>query len=172
MANAGLAVTPQYFLNHLTRVATDRTSAPWPHIGMIMIMRGLRLGWLAALIIAALMIGALPLRTSSAETVSTGIVTAHPKANDVVDGSMVQISLGFEAPVDHERSMLLLKTSRGDRQLKPRLESAPNYLFGIAGHLAPGAYELDWTARFSDGRSSGGAIPFIVESKQAAGELG
>jgi methionine-rich copper-binding protein CopC len=129
-------------------------------------MRSLQTIRLVASIVAALIIGALPPESSGAETVSTGVVTSYPKANEVVDGSMVDISLSFEAPVDHQRSTLTLRSSQGDRQLRPRLESAPNYLFGVAGRLAPGAYELAWTAWLSGGQIRSGTIPFTVHSSQ------
>jgi methionine-rich copper-binding protein CopC len=94
------------------------------------------------------------------------MVTSHPKAHDVVDGSMVDIVLGFNVPVDHERSTLTLRSGQGDRQLRPRLESAPNYLFGTAGRLVPGAYELEWSAWLSGGQIRSGRIPFTVDSSR------
>lgn len=113
------------------------------------------------------MIGAVLLGISYAETVSTSVVTSYPKANVVVDGSMVQIALGFEVPVDHQRSTLTLRSREGDRHLRPRLESAPKYLFSIVAGLAPGAYELVWEARLSGGQIRSGTIPFTVNSSQA-----
>jgi methionine-rich copper-binding protein CopC len=130
-------------------------------------MRSLRTVRLIASIVAALIIGALSLESSRAETVSTGVVTSYPKADDVLDGSMVDIVLGFEVPVDHERSTLTLRSGQGERQLRPRLESAPNYLFSTVGGLAPGAYELDWEARLSGGQIRSGTIPFTVNSSPA-----
>jgi methionine-rich copper-binding protein CopC len=114
-------------------------------------------------IVATVLIGALSPEIPRAETESTDVVASYPSANVVVDGSMVQISLRFEEPVDHRRSTLTLKSGQGNRQLRPRLNSAPNYLFGEAGGLAPGAYELEWTARLADGRSASGTIPFTVK---------
>jgi methionine-rich copper-binding protein CopC len=142
--------------------------APWPYIWIGTTMRSLRTVRLVAVVVAALMIGALPLGISRAGTVSTGVVTSYPKANDIVDGSMVQIALGFEVPVDHERSTLTLRSGQGDRQLRPRLESAPNYLFSIVAGLAPGAYELVWEARLAGGQIRTGTIPFTVNSSQAS----
>jgi uncharacterized membrane protein YkgB/methionine-rich copper-binding protein CopC len=116
--------------------------------------------------VAALMIGALPLGISRARTGSMDVVASYPKPNDVVDGSMFQISLRFDLPVDHKRSTLTLRSREGVLQLRPRLESAPNYLFSIAGPLAPGAYELVWEARLSGGQTRRGTIPFTVKSSQ------
>jgi methionine-rich copper-binding protein CopC len=142
--------------------------APWPYIWIGITMRSLRTVRLVAVIVAALMIGALPLGISRAAPVWTGVVTAYPTANDVVDGSMVQINLGFEVPVNHERSTLTLRSGQGDRQLRPRLESAPNHLFSIVGGLAPGAYELVWEARLANGQIRSGTIPFTINPNQAS----
>jgi methionine-rich copper-binding protein CopC len=117
----------------------------------------------SGVVVTALMIGALLLGTMRAESETMGIIASSPKAHDVVDGSMVSVSLRLDAPVDHERSRLLLKSDQGVRELKPRLGSAPNYLFSIAGHLTPGAYELVWKAQLSDGRTTSGTIPFNVK---------
>jgi methionine-rich copper-binding protein CopC len=125
-------------------------------------MRSLQTVGQVASIVAALIVLAPSLESPRAETVSPGIVTSDPMPNDVVEGSMVDIILGFEVPVDHERSTLTLRNGNGYRQLRPRLESAPNYLFGIAGRLAPGAYELEWTAWLSGGQIRTGTIPFTV----------
>jgi len=114
-------------------------------------------------VITALAIVTPLLVTAQAGSQSIDIVTSSPRAHDVVDGSMVVVALQFDAPVDHQRSQFLLKGSRGVRKLRPRLRSAPKYLFSIVGHLMPGAYELEWDARLSDGRNIKGTIPFTVK---------
>jgi methionine-rich copper-binding protein CopC len=115
------------------RVMTDRVRAPWSYIWIGVTMHTSRTIRLIAATVAMFLIEALPLSISCAEITSTGVVVSHPATNDAVDGSMVQISLDFGVPVDHERSTLTLNSSQGHRQVRPRLESAPNYLFGIAG---------------------------------------
>jgi hypothetical protein len=80
---------------------------------------------------------------------------------------MVQVHLCFEAPVDHERSTLTLKSREAVRQLIPRLEAATDCLFSIVGRLAPGAYDLVWEARLSGGQTENSTIPFTVKSSQA-----
>jgi methionine-rich copper-binding protein CopC len=85
---------------------------------------------------------------------------------------MVDIVLGFEVPVDHQRSTLTLRSDQGERELRPRLESAPNYLFGTAGRLVPGTYELDWSAWLSDGQIRSGKLPFTVNSSRDNGRQG
>lgn len=127
---------------------------------------------LVTVIVAALMIGVLPLGIMRAATASTSVVTSYPKANDAVDGSMVPISLGFEVPVDHQRSTLTLRSIQGDRQLRPRLEAPPNYLFSIVGRLPPGHYELVWEARLSAGQHCSGTISFTVKPRQDAVAVG
>ena len=135
-------------------------------------MRSLRKVRLVAVMLAAFMIGVLPLGITHAETAPTSVVTTYPKANDVIYGSLVQISLGFEVPVNHLRSTLTLKGAQGDRQLRPRLESAPNHLFSLVGRLPPGDYELVWEALLSDGQHSSGTISFTVKSRQDAAGVG
>jgi methionine-rich copper-binding protein CopC len=117
----------------------------------------------SGVVVTALVIGALLLGTMRAESQPMDTIASSPKAHEVVDGSMVSISLRLDAPVDHERSTLLLKSDQGVRELKPRLESGPKYLFSIVGHLMPGAYELVWKAQLSDGRTTSGTIPFTVK---------
>jgi methionine-rich copper-binding protein CopC len=85
---------------------------------------------------------------------------------------MVQISLGFGVPVDHQRSTLTLRSIQGDRHLSPRLEASPNYLFSIVGRLPPGDYELVWEARLSGGQRCSGTISFTVKPKQDAATMG
>ena len=129
---------------------------------------GTRTGWSAAFIITALIVGVLPFGQSRAAAVWTEVGPSYPRANVVVDGSMVQVVLGFEVSVDHERSTLTLRSAQGDQELRPRLESAPNYLFSIVGRLAPGAYELVWEARLAGGQIRRGTLPFTINSDQAS----
>jgi hypothetical protein len=63
-----------------------------------------------------------------------------PRSN----GSFVR----FDKPIDHVRSLLLIK--RGNRvveTLQPRLEAAPEVLFARAPTLPPGDYTLHWLVR-------------------------
>jgi methionine-rich copper-binding protein CopC len=131
------------------------------------VMRSSRTSRRVGVTIAALIIGGLPLGTLHAETRSMDVVRSSPKPNDVVDGSMVSVHLCFEAPVDHERSTLTLRSRDAVRQLRPRLEAATDCLFSIVGRLAPGDYDLVWEARLSDGQTDSGTIPFSVMSSQA-----
>lgn len=132
-------------------------------------MGSLRKPWQVTILVATLMIGALSLGVSRAETGSMGDFLSCPKPNDVIDGSTVEIRLQFKMPVDHGASTLALKSGRDIRPLRPRLESGAKYLTSIVGGLAPGAYELDWMARLSNGQTERGAIPFTVRSSQGVG---
>jgi hypothetical protein len=118
---------------------------------------------LLAAIGAGLTVGGHWFGSSRAETALADAIASYPKANDIVDGSMVDIVLAFQVPVDRERPTLILRSSPGDRPLRPRLESATNYLFSVAGRLNHGAYELFWEARLSGGQSSNGTIRFIAK---------
>ena len=113
--------------------------------------------------IAALIMGSPLLATAQAGSEPNNIVTSFPRAHEVVDGSMVLVSLRFDVPVDHQSARFLLKSNEGVRELRARLRSAPKDLFSIVGHLMPGAYELLWEARLADGRSAKGTIPFTVQ---------
>jgi len=107
----------------------------------------------------------LLLVTALADPVQHGAIEDYPKASIIVDGSMVQFGLRFEAPVDHERSTLVVKGSLGEHRLQPRFDSAPTYLFAIEGHLEPGVYELVWVAQFVGGHARCGTIPFSVSAE-------
>jgi methionine-rich copper-binding protein CopC len=115
------------------------------------------------LIITALIMGSSLLVTVQAGSEPAEIVTSFPKAHDVVDGTMVVVSLRFNARVDHQSARFLLKGDEGVRELRARLRSAPNALFAIVGHLTPGPYELTWEARLADGRTVKDWIPFTVK---------
>jgi hypothetical protein len=130
--------------------------------------RSIRTGRSAAVFITALMGEVLSFGQSRATPVWTDVVPSYPRVNVVVDGSVVHATLGFEVPVDHELSTLTLRSGQGRQELRPRLESAPNYLFSNLGRLAPGAYELAWEARLAGGQIRRGTVPFTINSEQAS----
>jgi methionine-rich copper-binding protein CopC len=117
----------------------------------------------AAAVILTLTFAVLLLASRLARADAMGVLESFPEAHGIVKGSMVSITLRFNAPVDHAHSTLSLKSEGGVRTLTPRLNGAPNYLYGTAGRLTPGAYEVVWKARSADGRFSSGTIPFTVE---------
>lgn len=91
------------------------------------------------------------------------VIASEPKPNEVVDGGLVIFSLQLDVPVDHRRSTILLRDSTGVRELKPRLNSAPQFLFYLPGHLAPGAYELTWRAQTPSGPGVNLRVPFSIK---------
>ena len=92
------------------------------------------------------------------------VVELDPAANAVVDGRTSAFYVRFDRPVDHVRSLLLIK--RGDEvieTLQPRLDSAPEVLFARAPTLPPGKYTLHWRViTLTDVQTSEGDIPFTV----------
>src|SRR5690349_9074475 len=71
-----------------TLAVTDRLRAPWPYTWRWTTMHSSRTVRLFAAIVATLIFGGPPFGSSRAETVSTGVTTTYPKANDAVDGTM------------------------------------------------------------------------------------
>ena len=92
------------------------------------------------------------------------VVESDPAANAVVDGRTTAFYVRFDRPVDHVRSLLLIK--RGDEvieTLQPRLDSALEVLFARAPTLPPGKYTLHWRViTLTDVQTSEGDIPFTV----------
>jgi methionine-rich copper-binding protein CopC len=104
----------------------------------------------------------LGLVDASAQTVH--VVDSTPTANAMIDGRTSSFSVRFDRPVDHVRSMLIVK--RDDKvveTLQPRLDSAPEVLFARAPTLPPGKYTLHWRViTLTDVQTSEGDIPFRV----------
>jgi methionine-rich copper-binding protein CopC len=92
------------------------------------------------------------------------LVESAPAANAVVDGRTSTFSVRFDRPVDHVRSLLLIKRG-GDvvESLQPSLGSAADVLFARAPTLPPGKYTLHWRViTLTDVQTSEGDIPFTV----------
>ena len=122
-----------------------------------------RIAWRIGLMIAALTIGLLTLRI--VQPGATGLIESSPKQGEAVKGEAVMVSLRFDEPVDHEDSKLTLKSSKGDRDLKPSLAAGAKYLVGTAGRLEPGEYELVWEAHLANGVTRTGTISFTVQKQ-------
>jgi methionine-rich copper-binding protein CopC len=92
------------------------------------------------------------------------VVESQPAANSVVGRHPAQYFIRFEGPVDHYRSRLAI--TRGGKVvqiLHPRLDAAPELLFGTAAALEPGEYELRWTVTsLTGGDVTEGSVPFAV----------
>jgi methionine-rich copper-binding protein CopC len=92
------------------------------------------------------------------------VVESAPAANAVVDGRTSAFYVRFDRPVDHVRSLLLIKRD-GEviETLHPSLDSAPEVLFARASTLPPGKYTLHWRViTLADVQTSEGDIPFTV----------
>jgi methionine-rich copper-binding protein CopC len=92
------------------------------------------------------------------------VVESQPAANSVVGRHPAQYFIRFEGPVDHYRSRLAV-TRGGEvvQILHPRLDAAPELLFGTAPALEPGEYELRWTVTsLTGGDVTEGSVPFAV----------
>jgi methionine-rich copper-binding protein CopC len=116
----------------------------------------MRTPFLAALVLLAL---AGPARAEPMQ-----VLEVRPAARSVMDGNRQEVFVRFDRPVDHYTSRLeLLQDGRVLRTLVPRLGTAPEVLFAIAGELQPGAYTLRWVARSPrDGTEAEGTLDFSV----------
>ena len=112
--------------------------------------------------LASLLAGAVLAAPASARVLT--LVESHPAVEEVVDGAAVSFALRFDRPVDHASGEMVLVTPQGRRDIHPLLDSAPEVLFGMAGDLAPGRYELRWRARPAEGGDdrTSGTIRFSV----------
>src|SRR5689334_1806646 len=76
------------------------------------------------------------------------MIESFPAAQTEMDGRNAQYFVRFDGLVDHRGSRLFI--TQGDRTVE-RLtllgDSAPEVLFASAPRLAPGEYELHWSAK-------------------------
>jgi methionine-rich copper-binding protein CopC len=106
----------------------------------------------------------LLLMSGGAKAQGVHVVESAPAANAVVDGRTTACYVRFDTPVDHVRSLLLIKRD-GEviETLHPRLDSALEVLFARAPTLPPGKYTLHWRAiTLTDVLTSEGDILFTV----------
>lgn len=91
------------------------------------------------------------------------LLGAEPRPNQVMSGSGVAFALHFDHPLDHQASRFMLVDAGGAGRTVPvRLQSQPSVLYGSVGHLPPGSYTLNWSARASSGAALSGTLPFTV----------
>ncbi len=92
------------------------------------------------------------------------MLQSYPPAKAVVHGRDAGYSVRFDRPVDHEKSRLFVtEAGRMMQELHPRLEAAPEVLYGTAVPLPPGEYELHWEViSLSGGEVTTGSVPFTV----------
>jgi methionine-rich copper-binding protein CopC len=92
------------------------------------------------------------------------MLQSYPPAKAVVHSRDTGYSVRFDRPVDHEKSRLFItEAGRTMREMQPRLEAAPEVLYGTAVPLPPGEYELHWEViSLSGGEVTTGSVPFTV----------
>lgn len=92
------------------------------------------------------------------------MMESTPTANATIDGKSTAFSVRFDRPVDHIRSVLIIKRDgKVVETLQPRLQSAPQVLFARTSTLPPGKYQLYWQVRtMTDVETTEGEIPFTV----------
>jgi methionine-rich copper-binding protein CopC len=114
--------------------------------------------WQSALLALSLAVAA-PAHAGSVFLTNSG----QPRLTRIDTGNGSALALRFDRPVDHASSRLVLISGNDRRAIKARLRSEPNVLYGSVGKLAPGHYELDWTARSLDGQRLSGRIPVEIQ---------
>ena len=92
------------------------------------------------------------------------VIESYPVADAVVDGLNAQYFVRFDGPVDHRAARLqIVRDGQVVETLRALLDSAPEVLFASAPRLAPGDYELRWSARsMPDGETTDGTLRFTV----------
>jgi methionine-rich copper-binding protein CopC len=116
----------------------------------------------AAGILAAALLLHLPGRDALGQ--ATQVVETQPPANGIIGQWPAQYVIRFAGPVDHYRaSLIIMRDGRVVRVMHPRLDAAPEVLFGTAPALEAGAYELRWAVTsLTDGAVAEGSIAFTV----------
>jgi methionine-rich copper-binding protein CopC len=112
----------------------------------------------------ALTFGALVREAGDGWAQGVRVMESAPAVNATIDGRSTAFSVRFDRPVDHIRSVLVVKRD-GEvvETLQPRLQSAPQVLFARAPTLPPGRYQLYWqVSTMTDVETSEGEIPFTV----------
>ena len=112
----------------------------------------------------ALTFGAFVGELAEAWAQGVHVLESVPAANATVDARSTAFSVRFDRPVDHVRSVLVVKRD-GEviETLQPRLQSAPQVLFARAPTLPAGKYQLYWQVRtMADVETREGEIPFTV----------
>jgi methionine-rich copper-binding protein CopC len=123
---------------------------------------------LAAMILAVAIFGQHAQAGSSASP-GFALLSQHPVPMQVVPAQPVVLSLVFNQPVDHHRSILQLVFPGGkERRIAARLGAGPATLYAMLGRLPPGNYELRWHARCLNGEMLAGILPFTVAQAMRA----
>lgn len=92
------------------------------------------------------------------------LVASSPKANSIVSGPNIDITLKFNVRIDSARSVLrLLSDSGTERTLALVQGKASNVVSATAGDVTPGKYKLAWQVLASDGHITRGEVPFSAK---------
>lgn len=94
------------------------------------------------------------------------IVESTPKANEVINGSVLEIKLRFNVRIDGARSKLTLVLPDGtSRPVEVPQQPSPDSLSATVPKLLPGRYQLHWQVLAGDGHITQGDIPFSVVTR-------
>jgi methionine-rich copper-binding protein CopC len=91
-----------------------------------------------------------------------------PADRAVLNNSSGEFYVRFDRPVDHIRSLLLIKRDGVIvRTLHPRFKTEPDVLFAMALPLPSGAYTFCWSVRTLAGTEVvEGEVPFSVSAER------
>ena len=96
------------------------------------------------------------------------VMDTMPADRAVLNNASGEFYVRFDRPVDHIRSLLLIK--RDDvvvRTLHPRFKTEPDVLFAMALPLQSGAYTFHWSIRSLAGTEVlEGEVPFSVSAER------
>lgn len=94
------------------------------------------------------------------------VVETMPADRAVLDRASGDFFVRFDRPVDHIRSLLLIKRNgKVIQTLRPRFKTEPNVLFAMAPPLPPGTYSFHWSVHSLAGTEVvEGELPFSVSA--------
>jgi methionine-rich copper-binding protein CopC len=109
---------------------------------------------------------AVPLAVAATTEASAlrAVETVPVAESVIVRGSNSQYVVRFDKPIDHYAArMEIVQNGRVVERLQPLEDSAAETLFAEAPVLAPGQYELRWSATTGPaGETASGTVPFSV----------
>ncbi len=86
---------------------------------------------------------------------------SQPAAETLIRGRHTAYIVRFDVPIDHSTSRLqVLQDGKVIADVPPRLDSAPDVLYGAGETPRPGRYQLRWVVRSLNGERAEGVIPF------------
>jgi len=96
------------------------------------------------------------------------VLETMPADRAVLNNASGEFYVRFDRPVDHIRSLLLIKRDGVVvRTLQPRFKTQPDVLFAMALPLPSGAYTFHWSVRTLAGTEVlEGEVPFSVSAAQ------